>query len=152
MECPNCKLVNPPGTVHCDCGYNFLTRTISAPAQQSEIAPNFGNIPAKSDGSVGLGIGFGLLLHLLQLLVVPGIAVLYGVLYPRTPYSGLAALLLSAYAWGLTQFLYLGPAIWLAYHKGQRETAKGFLIVAGVGVLLNGACDALVFRALSHRG
>jgi hypothetical protein len=98
------------------------------------ITPNLGNIPAKSEGSVGVGIVFGLLLHLLQLLVVPGITVFYN-----------PGLLFAAYAWGLTQFLYLGPAIWLAYRFGQRETANGLLIVAGVGVLLNGACDALIF-------
>jgi hypothetical protein len=107
------------------------------------ITPNLGNIPAKSEGSVGVGIGLGLLLHLLQLAVVPAISILYN-----------PGLLFSVYAWGLTQFLYLGPAIWLAYHKGQRETAKGLLIVAGIGVLINGACDALVFgpAALRHRG
>jgi hypothetical protein len=82
-----------------------------------------------------------LLLHLLQFLVVPGITVLYN---PGLPFS--------VYAWGLTQFLYLGPAVWLAYRWGWRKTAKGLLIVAGIGVLLNGACDALVLKALSRRG
>jgi hypothetical protein len=25
MECPNCKLICPPDTVRCDCGYDFPT-------------------------------------------------------------------------------------------------------------------------------
>ena len=58
-----------------------------------------------------------------------------------------AGLLFCFYAWSVTQFLYLGPAAWLAYRKGQRETSKGFLIVAAVGVLINGACDAFIFRS-----
>jgi hypothetical protein len=28
MDCPHCKLVNPPTARRCDCGYDFQTRTI----------------------------------------------------------------------------------------------------------------------------
>ena len=28
MDCPKCKLVNPPTTVRCDCGYDFQTGTM----------------------------------------------------------------------------------------------------------------------------
>ena len=28
MDCPHCKLVNPPGAKRCDCGYDFETQTI----------------------------------------------------------------------------------------------------------------------------
>jgi len=28
MDCPNCKLVNPPTAARCDCGYDFQTHTI----------------------------------------------------------------------------------------------------------------------------
>ena len=28
MDCPNCKLVNPPTAARCDCGYDFQTGTI----------------------------------------------------------------------------------------------------------------------------
>lgn len=31
MECPNCKLVNPPTSMRCDCGYDFQTHTIEQP-------------------------------------------------------------------------------------------------------------------------
>jgi hypothetical protein len=102
----------------------------------------FESIPPKLEGSVGYGVLLGLLLHLLQFLVVPGIAFLYGVFYPRDKEPWAVAVLFCIFAWSVTQFLYLGPAAWLAYRKGQRETGKGLLIVAAVGVLINGACDA----------
>jgi len=28
MDCPNCKLVNPPTAARCDCGYDFQTHTM----------------------------------------------------------------------------------------------------------------------------
>lgn len=28
MDCPNCKLVNPPTAERCDCGYDLTTRTM----------------------------------------------------------------------------------------------------------------------------
>jgi hypothetical protein len=28
MDCPNCKLVNPPTASRCDCGYDFQTHTV----------------------------------------------------------------------------------------------------------------------------
>ena len=31
MECPNCKLLNPPTAELCDCGYDFSTGTLKKP-------------------------------------------------------------------------------------------------------------------------
>jgi hypothetical protein len=28
VDCPNCKLINPPDTEWCDCGYNFNTQSV----------------------------------------------------------------------------------------------------------------------------
>ena len=28
MDCPECKLINPPGAERCDCGYDFKTGTM----------------------------------------------------------------------------------------------------------------------------
>ncbi len=50
-------------------------------------------------------------------------------------------------AWRVTQFLCLGPAAMAFRKSGNTETAEGILIAAGVGLLLDGACDALIFRA-----
>ena len=30
-NCPNCKLLNPPGARLCDCGYDFRTHAVEAP-------------------------------------------------------------------------------------------------------------------------
>lgn len=29
MDCPNCKLINPPGAILCDCGYDFERRELT---------------------------------------------------------------------------------------------------------------------------
>lgn len=100
------------------------------------------NIPAERKGSVTTGILRGLSLHVFQILLVPAIVFLFGLFYPQDKEPLAAGQFFSIYAWGVTQFLYLGPAAWLAFRKGERETGKGLLILAGVGVLLNGACDA----------
>lgn len=31
MECPNCRLLNPPQSQRCDCGYDFVARAMQAP-------------------------------------------------------------------------------------------------------------------------
>jgi cytochrome bd-type quinol oxidase subunit 2 len=31
--CPNCKLINPPEAVRCDCGYNFVSKKANANLQ-----------------------------------------------------------------------------------------------------------------------
>lgn len=43
-------------------------------------------------------------------------------------------------------FVYLGPAAWVAYRKGQPKTGKGFLLLGGFGVLMNAIWLAAVFR------
>jgi hypothetical protein len=106
----------------------------------------FESLSPQLEGSVGRGVALGLLLHLLQFLVVPGIKFLFSVFYPQDQLPLAAGLLFCSFAWSVTQFLYLGPAVWLAYRKSQRETGKGILIVAAVGVLINGACDAFFLR------
>ena len=30
MDCPRCRLVNPPDAKRCDCGYDFETKTVEA--------------------------------------------------------------------------------------------------------------------------
>lgn len=38
MDCPNCKLINPPDATKCDCGYDFATASVAKEAENS--APN----------------------------------------------------------------------------------------------------------------
>jgi hypothetical protein len=42
--CPNCKLINPPDAIQCDCGYNFVTGEFPVSA-----------IPAKEPVRGGIG-------------------------------------------------------------------------------------------------
>ncbi len=50
MDCPNCKLVNPPNTTRCDCGYDFQTRTI----QQSYLTERDKRVLQRSGGVAGI--------------------------------------------------------------------------------------------------
>jgi hypothetical protein len=38
IECPNCGLWSPPGTVRCDCGYNFATATLPSDVRAGRLA------------------------------------------------------------------------------------------------------------------
>ena len=38
-RCPNCKLINPPDAIRCDCGYDFATGFVEAPATHSAPPP-----------------------------------------------------------------------------------------------------------------
>jgi len=40
MDCPNCKLINPPGAILCDCGYDFERRvqTRERPAAKASLS------------------------------------------------------------------------------------------------------------------
>jgi hypothetical protein len=31
MKCPNCKLINPPTALRCDCGYDFEEKAVREP-------------------------------------------------------------------------------------------------------------------------
>ncbi len=38
MNCPNCGLINPPSALRCDCGFDFVSRSIQASyADQAKI-------------------------------------------------------------------------------------------------------------------
>jgi hypothetical protein len=36
MDCPNCQLVNPPGALKCDCGYDFATGHNKSPLRGNQ--------------------------------------------------------------------------------------------------------------------
>src|ERR1039458_3187243 len=39
MECPHCKLINPPGAILCDCGYDFERRVRTRSNPVVRISP-----------------------------------------------------------------------------------------------------------------
>lgn len=50
MDCPNCKLVNPPNATRCDCGYDFHTHTI----QQSYLTERDKRMSRQGAGVAGI--------------------------------------------------------------------------------------------------
>lgn len=50
MDCPNCKLVNPPVATRCDCGYDFHTHTI----ERSYLAERAKRLTPQSAGITGI--------------------------------------------------------------------------------------------------
>ena len=85
-------------------------------------------------GEVFLGMGLTLLLHFLQ---VP-----LGFL---TGGIGFVAI-------GLTQLLYVIPAIIIASRKGRKGIVKGLIIMAGITFLLNAACWGFMLAVFTSLG
>jgi hypothetical protein len=95
-----------------------------------------------SSAPVGAGCGLVFLLHLLQIplgFAVGGIACLFA----RGPDCGSGALLVLA-AIGLSQLVYLVPAVLIARRKGHPNLAKGMIVGAVLTALVNGACWGLM--------
>jgi ABC-type Fe3+-siderophore transport system permease subunit len=46
---------------------------------------------------------------------------------------------------GLSQLVYMIPAILIARRKGETETAKGLIVGASITFLLNATCNGLLF-------
>ena len=87
-------------------------------------------------GGLGAGVGLGLLLHV----VVGTLAVFSGGLDSETGVVMLACI-------GLSQLLYMGPAMLIARHKGHAATMKGLALVAAITFLLNAGCWGLILTA-----
>ena len=93
-----------------------------------------------SKGSIWAGLGLTLLFHfvvLVSLLFILGTIV--------SGERGLELGILPVKYIGLSQLVYMIPAIWIARRKGETETAKGLIIGASITFLLNAACNGLVF-------
>jgi ABC-type Fe3+-siderophore transport system permease subunit len=88
-------------------------------------------------GSVGSGIGVTALLHLLQIPI--GM-----VLYLMNP----AWSFFTVIFFGVSQVVYMIPAILYFRKQGKTETTKGLIIGASVSFLLNATCTAIVFSSL----
>jgi hypothetical protein len=101
--------------------------------------------PPTSDGSVGRGVSLGMVLDLFQIALFPSILIICEIVFRTSERPDLYAFALYFWAWSLTRFLYLGPAAWITYRRGQPKTGKGFLLVGGFGVLLNAIWLALAF-------
>jgi len=43
MDCPRCKLVNPPSAKRCDCGYDFETHTVEKSYYRQNVSKEVKN-------------------------------------------------------------------------------------------------------------
>ena len=99
-----------------------------SPPQKEAAAP--GSAEEKL-GSIGLGIGLCALLYLFQVLFLP----------------------MAGPLWiGISQLVYVVPAVLIARKKGQFETAKGLWIGAGITFLINVTCFGVVMFSLGQGG
>lgn len=81
----------------------------------------------RSSGSFESGFKLLLLLHLLQ---IPMTWLSHGI---------------SLWAIGVTQLLYVIPALVVLILKKRSETAKGVGLIAGITLLLNATCAGIVY-------
>ena len=70
MDCPNCKLMNPPNATRCDCGYDFQTGTI----QQSYLTEREKRLLRPGAGVAGVILGILFLLELILRLTSAAVA------------------------------------------------------------------------------
>ena len=52
---------------------------------------------------------------------------------------------------GAVQLVYVLPMIWFYRRRGETETVKGVIIAAGIFLLLNAACDGLIYGVYIYR-
>jgi hypothetical protein len=121
--CPTCDLMFDSGTQACpDCGGSL------------EAREDFPPLPVDpSKGSIQSGIGLLCLLHLIQLLFLP---------------AGPEMLLFA----GITQFLYVIPAVIVLAMKGRTRTLGGVLIGAGGTFFLNAAIFGVLCASMIDSG
>jgi hypothetical protein len=88
-------------------------------------------------GSVGRGIAFTLLLHTLQVPLAFALAFVF-------PPLALATVIFI----GVSQCVYIVPALVYFNRNGESDTVKGMIITASITFLLNATCTAIVFGSL----
>ena len=93
----------------------------------------------ESQGSFGLGLGLTINFHLI--IQVP----IFFILPAATSDRGLGWPIPGIMYMGLTQLVYMIPAILLSRGRGETETAKGLIIGASVTFLLTSACSGLMY-------
>ena len=91
------------------------------------------------EGSAWAGFGLSLLLHLLQIPIGMVLSLFDAELF-----------MFSLLFIGLSQLLYMIPAMVIVGIKGKPHLVKGLIIGASIVCLLNAACTGLVFFSLSQ--
>jgi len=88
--------------------------------------------PRSQHGEVWRGIGLALLLHLIQI--------------PFTVITYMFSLIFV----GVSQLVYIVPAIVVYRRNGRPGVVKGLIIAAAITFLLNATCTAIFFATLSN--
>ena len=115
-----------------------MSEQFQPPGQPPYQSPYSLASPASQpEGSALIGFLLSLLLHLLQIPIVIILSLFESEL-----------LILSVLFIGVSQLVYMIPAIVIAFAKGKPQLGKGFLIGAGITFLLNAACFGLIFISL----
>jgi hypothetical protein len=70
MECPNCKLVNPPNANRCDCGYDFQTHAM----EESCLTEADRRLSRKSAGVTGIVLAIVLVVEFMLRLASAAVA------------------------------------------------------------------------------
>lgn len=97
-------------------------------------------VETQSKGHVLAGLGLTVLLHLF--LQVPAFFIVGSLINSE---EGLMWLFYVVEFVGLSQLVYMIPAILIFRRKGRTETVKGLIIGGSLTFLLNAACDGLMF-------
>jgi ABC-type Fe3+-siderophore transport system permease subunit len=92
----------------------------------------------QSKGSLWAGVGVTLVLHLL--VQVPAFFLL-GLIVPGE--KGLDLAFIPLMYIGLSQLVYMIPAILILRRRGDTETARGLIVGAALTFLLNATCSGL---------
>jgi ABC-type Fe3+-siderophore transport system permease subunit len=92
-------------------------------------------------GSAWAGFALALLLHLLQLPIT--------FLVDFVSRAELAFLYPLVFI-GISQLVYIIPAIIIFHRRGEPQTVKGLLIGASLTFLLNAACSGLIYNGISQ--
>lgn len=157
MKCPNCKLLNPPGAMRCDCGYDFATGEIqpvsgtSRPRSSANTlkAPN-NRGPAATAGVYSLAV---LLLALGFLCKYAGDAItrqqrVGSTLTSPSAEASARAVLNTATTHGGIVFILGGILLgisWLVWHRRFKGRSGSIMMWVGLMVFWIGL-DALLSR------
>lgn len=97
-------------------------------------------------GSVRKGVLLTILLHLLQIIVGPAVFFVSMWLLPNKGNQyGVGSFVLALGGYGITQMIYMIPAIMRFRKRGEQLTVQGLIIGASVTFLICAACDGSLF-------
>ena len=118
MNCPNCSLVNPPTAQRCDCGYDFVTKTVKEPYFREQI-----------DSSLH-GVGGWLLLFCAGVTIITPLVLLAQIAgNPQNGFVVIISLMLCAFS------VYVGTSLWRIRPQALKLVKIYFIVTLGLALL-----------------